>query len=85
MYLAFETRVGDLASITKVDKRRRDAVAKDLGHALQTVLLIDRYKFIDLVPTSNEQLKVLGYKVRVGHVGCTICPCSSVRLWALVI
>jgi cleavage stimulation factor subunit 3 len=55
--------VGDLTSISKVDRRRREAVNKEYG-SMPTLLLIDRYKFMDLVPCTMEQLKILGYKVR---------------------
>lgn len=62
-YLEFESLVGDLTSILKVDKRRRQALEKDYGN-FQTLLLIDRYKFMDLLPCSQVELKVLGYNVR---------------------
>lgn len=66
MYLAFETRVGDLAAIAKVDKRRREAVSREFTHA-QTLLLIDRYTFLDLLPCSQDLLKAVGYRVSVAH------------------
>uniref|UniRef100_A0A914X8Q0 Suppressor of forked domain-containing protein n=1 Tax=Plectus sambesii TaxID=2011161 RepID=A0A914X8Q0_9BILA len=59
-YLEFESQVGDLPSILKVDKRRREALHSEFGE-MQTLLLIDRYKFLNLVPCSPEQLKLLGY------------------------
>ncbi|VDN53119.1 unnamed protein product [Dracunculus medinensis] len=62
-YLEFETNVGDLPSILKVDKRRREAL-KEQYSDMQTVLLIDRYKFLNLVPCTNDQLKLMGYSVR---------------------
>jgi hypothetical protein len=61
-YLEFESQVGDLPSILKVDKRRREALAAEFGD-LQTLLLIDRYKFLNLVPCLPDQLKLLGYTV----------------------
>lgn len=62
-FLKFESQVGDLLSIKKVEKRRL-AVYADL-HELEgreTLLLIDRYKFLGLLPCSNDELKLLGYK-----------------------
>uniref|UniRef100_A0A183EBM5 Suf domain-containing protein n=1 Tax=Gongylonema pulchrum TaxID=637853 RepID=A0A183EBM5_9BILA len=46
-YLEFESHVGDLASILKVDQRRREALKEQYGE-MQTLLLIDRYKFLNL-------------------------------------
>uniref|UniRef100_A0A915JBM5 Suppressor of forked domain-containing protein n=1 Tax=Romanomermis culicivorax TaxID=13658 RepID=A0A915JBM5_ROMCU len=59
-YLEFESLVGDLNSILKVDKRRRQALEKEYS-SLQTLLLIDRYKFADLLPCSQTELRLLGY------------------------
>jgi len=58
-YLEFETLVGDLNSILKVDKRRRLAVEKDYS-TRQTLLLVDRYKFCDLLPCAPADLRLLG-------------------------
>jgi len=62
-YLEFESQVGDLASILKVDKRRRDALREQFGE-MQTLLLIDRYKCGNLVPCTAEQLRTMGYAPR---------------------
>ncbi len=62
-FLKFESQVGDLLSIKKVEKRRL-TLYSDL-HELEgreTLLLIDRYKFLSLLPCSNDELKLLGYK-----------------------
>lgn len=61
-YLEFESHVGDLSSILKVDQRRREALKEQYGE-MQTLLLIDRYKFLDLVPCTNDQLRLMGYSV----------------------
>lgn len=61
-YLEFESHVGDLSSILKVDQRRREAL-KEQCREMQTLLLIDRYKFLDLVPCTNDQLRLMGYSV----------------------
>jgi len=62
-FLKFEAQVGDIQSIKKVEKRRLQLYA-DL-HELEgreTLTLIDRYKFLDLLPCTNDELKLLGYK-----------------------
>ncbi|CAI2340027.1 unnamed protein product [Caenorhabditis sp. 36 PRJEB53466] len=68
-YLDFESNVGDLASILKVEKRRKTAyeeAQKDesLNHSM---LVIDRYKFMDLMPCSGEQLRLMGYNTLKGN------------------
>lgn len=50
-FLAFESEVGDLASIQKVEKRRAQAIEKvQEFEDKDTALLIDRYKYLDLYP-----------------------------------
>jgi len=65
-FLAFESNIGDLASILKVERRRFTAF-KDEYEGKETALLVDRYKFMDLYPCSGSELKALGYKV------CRVC------------
>lgn len=61
-FLAFESEVGDLASILKVEKRRSQAIEKiQEFEGKDTALLIDRYKYADLFPCSQSELKALGY------------------------
>ncbi|XP_077568730.1 cleavage stimulation factor subunit 3 isoform X3 [Stigmatopora nigra] len=60
-FLAFESNIGDLASILKVERRRFTAF-KEEYEGKETALLVDRYKFMDLYPCSNSELKALGYK-----------------------
>uniref|UniRef100_A0A8C2DL73 Cleavage stimulation factor subunit 3 n=1 Tax=Cyprinus carpio TaxID=7962 RepID=A0A8C2DL73_CYPCA len=60
-FLAFESNIGDLASIVKVERRRFMAF-KDEYEGKETALLVDRYKFMDLYPCSPCELKALGYK-----------------------
>lgn len=69
-FLDFESCVGDLASILKVEKRRKTAyeeAQKDqtMNHSM---LVIDRYKFMDLMPCSGEQLKLIGYNALVSEI-----------------
>ncbi|CAF1144036.1 unnamed protein product [Adineta ricciae] len=61
-FLKFESQVGDLQSIKKVEKRRA-ALHADLNEleGQETLLLIDRYKFLNLLPCSTDELKFLGY------------------------
>ncbi|CAJ0945592.1 unnamed protein product, partial [Mesorhabditis belari] len=58
-YLEFESLVGDLTSTLKVDVRRRAARKSEDS---QTLLLIDRYRFLDLNPCTPDQLILMGYK-----------------------
>ncbi|OON21028.1 suppressor of forked protein [Opisthorchis viverrini] len=62
-FLQFESQVGDLASILKVEKRRLQALetVKEVSR-LESALLIDRYRFLDLLPCSDSELKSLGYR-----------------------
>lgn len=67
-FLAFESNIGDLASILKVERRRFTAF-KDEYEGKETALLVDRYKFMDLYPCSASELKALGYKVCILPLG----------------
>ncbi|CAH8634485.1 unnamed protein product [Schistosoma intercalatum] len=62
-FLQFESQVGDLASILKVEKRRLQALdsSKEFSR-LETALLIDRYRFLDLLPCTDSELRSLGYR-----------------------
>jgi cleavage stimulation factor subunit 3 len=62
-FLKYESQIGDLQTIKKVEKRRL-TVYSDLNEleGRETLLLIDRYKFLNLLPCSIEELKLLGYK-----------------------
>lgn len=64
-FLSFESNIGDLASILKVERRRFSAF-RDEYEGKETALLVDRYKFMDLYPCSASELKALGYKVTDG-------------------
>jgi len=61
-FLEFESSIGDLSSVVKVEKRR-NAVLDKLKEleGKETALLIDRYKFGSLFPCSSADLKALGY------------------------
>jgi len=67
-YLEFESQVGDLTSILKVDNRRRDAL-KEQFEDKQALLLVDRYRFLNLAPCTHEQLKYMGYSKQVRNTG----------------
>ncbi|CAF4541123.1 unnamed protein product, partial [Rotaria sp. Silwood2] len=62
-FLKFESQVGDLQSIKKVEKRRLK-IYSELNEleGRETLLLVDRYKFLNLLPCSIDELKLLGYK-----------------------
>ncbi|CAG5103469.1 Similar to su(f): Protein suppressor of forked (Drosophila melanogaster), partial [Cotesia congregata] len=67
-FLEFESNIGDLASIVKVEKRR-SAVLEKLKEfeGKETAQLVDRYKFLDLYPCSTMELKSIGY--HIGNLG----------------
>nr|CAD7195742.1 unnamed protein product [Timema douglasi]CAD7257461.1 unnamed protein product [Timema shepardi]CAD7403740.1 unnamed protein product [Timema poppensis] len=61
-FLEFESNIGDLASIVKVEKRR-SAVLEQIKEfeGKETAQLVDRYKFQNLYPCSAAELKSIGY------------------------
>jgi cleavage stimulation factor subunit 3 len=62
-FLKFECQVGDLASILKVDKKRQKMSAEsDPINDNITISMVDRYKYLDLLPCTTAELKSLGYK-----------------------
>lgn len=65
--MEFESQVGDLTSVLNVDKERRKAL-KDQFEDKQALLLVDRYRFLNLTPCTPEQLKYMGYNVSVDRV-----------------
>ncbi|KRZ19123.1 Actin-like protein 6A [Trichinella zimbabwensis] len=60
LYVEFESLVGDLATITKVNQRRQDALTKRFQEN-PTAMLVDRYKFMNLLPCKKQELDLLGY------------------------
>ncbi|XP_013416686.1 cleavage stimulation factor subunit 3 isoform X2 [Lingula anatina] len=62
-FLEFESNVGDLASVLKVEKRRAVVLEKlKEFEGKETAQLIDRYKYMDLFPCSQNELRALGYQ-----------------------
>lgn len=61
-FLEFESNIGDLSSIVKVE-RRRSSVLENLKEfeGKETAQLVDRYKFLDLFPCTETELKSIGY------------------------
>lgn len=61
-FLEFESNIGDLSSIVKVE-RRRSAILENLKdyEGKETAQLVDRYKFLDLFPCTSTELKSIGY------------------------
>jgi len=59
-YLDLETRVGNAASLHKVDRARRKAL-NEVYEDRQALFLVDRFKFMNLWPCDSEQLKLMGY------------------------
>ncbi|XP_026322588.1 protein suppressor of forked [Hyposmocoma kahamanoa] len=61
-FLEFESNIGDLLSIVKVEKRRQAVLEKIKEfEGKETAQLVDRYKFLDLYPCSIAELKSIGY------------------------
>ena len=56
----FESTVGDLSSIKKVEKRVLATMTDSNGEANQAAQLIERYKVFDLWPCSKEELIIHG-------------------------
>ncbi|CAF0946428.1 unnamed protein product [Rotaria sordida] len=77
-FLKFESQVGDLQSIKKVEKRRLN-IYLDLNELdnRETLLLIDRYKFLNLLPCSNDELKLLGYKDTLSRTSSSLLSSTS--------
>lgn len=61
-WIDFENYAGNLDDISKVLKKR-EQVYEDVNQLeeRQTLLLIDRYKFMNVYPCSQRELKLLGY------------------------
>ncbi|CAF4257525.1 unnamed protein product, partial [Rotaria sp. Silwood2] len=78
-FLKFESQVGDLQSIKKVEKRRL-AIYSDLNELeyRETLLLIDRYKFLNLLPCSNDELKLLGYNDTFSRTSSSLLATSPI-------
>lgn len=58
--MEFESIVGDLSSIKKVEKRVLTSMADINGEANEAAQLIERYKVFDLWPCSKEELLIYG-------------------------
>ncbi|XP_054160446.1 cleavage stimulation factor subunit 3-like [Oppia nitens] len=63
-FLEFECQIGDLSSVIKVEKRRALAIEKLNKQTSETAWLVDRYKFQNLLPCSQTELKSIGYVVK---------------------
>lgn len=79
-FLQFESSIGDLSSINKVEKRRTAALDKILPKCTETSWAVDRYKFQDLYPCSIIELKSLKYDPRQS----TSTPASLVQVSSLM-
>lgn len=60
-FLDFEAAIGDLNSITKVERRRANALDQLFPKCTETSWAIDKYKFQDLYPCSVSELKSMNY------------------------
>merc|ERR550532_3938718 len=63
-FLEFESNIGDLASVVKVE-RRRAGILEEAGIAVgenkHTIQVIDRYKYMSLLPLTQSELRSIGY------------------------
>ena len=62
-FLEFESAIGDLSSIGKVEKRRAQVIEKliNKNQLYDTAVFLERYKFQDLLPATITELKSMGY------------------------
>lgn len=74
-YLQFESQYGDLASIIKIDRRVSTICSETLDDN-ETLSLLDRYRYLDLVPCTPNELGCMGYKAN--QVAETIANLSTV-------
>ncbi|XP_015784483.1 cleavage stimulation factor subunit 3 [Tetranychus urticae] len=63
-FLTFESNIGDLSSVIKVEKRRAIIIQEITKVSSETAYLVDRYKFQDLMPCSTHELKSIGYQFK---------------------
>lgn len=75
-----------MASILKVEKRRLQALdsSKEFSR-LETALLIDRYRFLDLLPCTDSELRSLGYRVSVCSPVYFICFLLELMILSLFV
>ncbi|XP_069684937.1 protein suppressor of forked isoform X2 [Periplaneta americana] len=80
-FLEFESNIGDLASIVKVEKRR-SAVLGQIKEfeGKETAQLVDRYKFLDLYPCTPAELRSIGYNEVASTAVKSFHPLSAVCL-----
>jgi len=69
-FMEFESNIGDLPSIVKVEKRRSGILHQLREYeGKETALLVDRYRFLDLYPCSKQELRAIGYQPRLSTTG----------------
>lgn len=84
-FLRFESQVGDIQSIKKVEKRRLQIHAElNELEGRESLLLIDRYKFLNLLPCSTDELKLLGYRDATSINSTTLTNGTTVNGTALL-
>lgn len=60
-FIEFETALGDMSSINKIERRRQAALEQTLPQSTGTSWAIDKYRFRDLFPCSQTELQSLNY------------------------
>lgn len=77
-FLEFESNIGDLPSILKVEKRRSSVLEKIAEfEGKETAQIVDRYRFLDLYPCSATELKSIGYNIVTKTVAKSMHSASS--------
>ncbi|XP_026810238.1 protein suppressor of forked [Rhopalosiphum maidis] len=72
-FLEFESNIGDLSSILKVEKRRSAVFGKLVEfEGKETAQLVDRYRFLNLFPCTSPELRSIGYNEVTNTVSKTM-------------
>jgi cleavage stimulation factor subunit 3 len=61
--LNLENNIGDINRIWQVIEKKQQQEGCVLSEERQALLLIDRFKFMDLFPCTSEELSMIGYKI----------------------
>ncbi|KAI6649345.1 Cleavage stimulation factor subunit 3 [Oopsacas minuta] len=70
-FYEFENNIGDLTSLLKVEKRRFESLEELLPERMkekEATAVVDRYKYLDLYPCAENELKVMKYRSRSGQL-----------------
>ena len=79
-WLQFEGNVGKINNIWNVIEKRQLQQGIPISDEKQALIVIDRYKFMDLYPCNLDELKTLGYQAPVVSYDVTINLASSANI-----